>query len=66
VPIAAHAVVENGNVQLQGLLANLEGTLVIRAQTKGPASDPEVLGAAVAEDLLRQGAGQILNALGKL
>jgi len=51
---------------LQGLLANLEGTLVIRAQTKGPASDPEVLGAAVAEDLLRQGAGQILNALGKL
>ena len=65
VPIAAHAVVEDGHLRLQGLVANLDGTQVIRAQTKGPASDPEALGAAVAEDLLRQGAREILDALAR-
>jgi hydroxymethylbilane synthase len=63
VPIAAHAVVEDGWTQLQGLVANLDGTHVIRARTKGPASDAEALGAVVAEDLLRQGAREILDAL---
>jgi hydroxymethylbilane synthase len=65
VPIAAHAVVEDGHLGLQGLVANLGGTQIIRAQRKGPVSDPEALGAAVAADLLRQGAAQILDELGK-
>jgi len=63
VPIAAHAELEDGQLRLQGLVANLDGTQIIRAQTRGPASDPEALGAAVAEDLLRQGAKEILDAL---
>ena len=63
VPIAAHAFMENSNLSLQGLVANLEGTQVIRAGAKGPASNPEALGAAVAESLLRQGARQILDAI---
>jgi hydroxymethylbilane synthase len=66
VPIAAYAVVEDGHLQLQGLVANLDGTQLIRAQAKGSASEPEVLGAAVAEDLLRQGAREILDAIGKI
>ncbi len=66
VPIAAHAVVENGHLQLQGLVANLGGTRVIRAQMKGPVSDPESLGAAVAEDLLSQGAREILDEIGRI
>jgi hydroxymethylbilane synthase len=49
---------------MQGLVANLNGTQVIRAAKNGPASDPEAQGAAVAEDLLRQGAREILDALG--
>lgn len=61
VPIAAHAVVESGDLRLQGLVANLDGTLMIRAQTRGSASAPEVMGAAVADDLLRQGARAILD-----
>jgi len=65
VPIAAHGIVEDGDLRLQGLVANLDGMQVIRAQTKGPASDPEVLGTTVAEDLLRQGARGILDALGE-
>jgi len=63
VPIAAHATVEDGNLRLQGLVADLDGMQVIRARTKGPASDPEALGAAVAEDLLRRGAREILDAV---
>jgi hydroxymethylbilane synthase len=66
VPIAAHAVVEDSHLQLQGLVANLDGTQLIRTRAKGPASDPEALGAAVAEDLLRQGAREILDAVGKI
>lgn len=65
VPIAAHAAVEDGNLRLQGLVANLDGTQVIRAQSKGPVSDPEMLGATVAEALLRQGAREILDVIGK-
>ncbi len=63
VPIAAHAIVEDGQMRLHGLVANLDGTQVIRAQARGPAIDPEALGAAVAEDLLRQGAREILDAI---
>jgi hydroxymethylbilane synthase len=64
VPIAAHAVPENGQLRLQGLVASLDGTRVIRAQAVGSTSDPEALGAAVAEDLLRHGAREILGSLG--
>jgi hydroxymethylbilane synthase len=64
VPIAAHAVAEDGELRLQGLVGNLAGTQLIRAHKKGSASDPESVGAAVAEDLLRQGAREILDAIG--
>ena len=63
VPIAAHALWEQGHLQLQGLVANLEGTRVIRARGKSAASDPEALGTMVADDLLRQGAREILDAI---
>jgi hydroxymethylbilane synthase len=63
VPIAAHAVVEDGNLRLRGLVANLDGTKLIHAWTKGLASDAEMLGAGVAEDLLRQGAREILDTI---
>jgi hydroxymethylbilane synthase len=63
VPIAAHAVAEDGHMRLQGLVASLDGTQVIRARTTGLPSDPEALGAAVAEELLRHGAREILDAI---
>jgi hydroxymethylbilane synthase len=66
VPIAAHAVVEDGHLRLQGLVANFGGTRVVHAHMKGPVSDPEALGAAVAADLLRQGAGEILGEFGRI
>jgi hydroxymethylbilane synthase len=63
VPIAAHALLEEGQLRLRGLVANLDATRVIRAQAVGSVSDPEALGAAVAEDLLRQGGREILDSL---
>jgi len=63
VPIAAHAVAENDRLQLAGVVADLEGTTVIRASVSGPTSDPEGLGRKAAEDLLRQGAREILESI---
>jgi len=63
VPIAAHAIVDDGSLRLEGLVANLDGTRLIRARATGAASDPEALGAAVAGDLLRQGARELLAAI---
>jgi hydroxymethylbilane synthase len=63
VPIAAHAVSENGQLNLFGVVANLDGSRLLRATASAPATDPDALGACVAEDLLRQGAGEILESL---
>jgi hydroxymethylbilane synthase len=63
VPIAAHAEAQDGTLHLRGLVASVDGTQLIRAQQSGPGSDPEALGAAVAEDLLQQGAREILKTL---
>ncbi len=64
VPIAAYAVPKDSKLLLRGLVADLDGTRVIRAQAEGPAADPEALGIAVGEELLRQGAQQLLEAFG--
>lgn len=61
VPIAAHAVAEDGRLKLLGVVASPDGSQLIRAGAAGSASDPESLGARVADDLLRQGARRILE-----
>lgn len=63
VPIAAHAIVEDGALRLTGVVADLQGTRLIRATGSGSADAPEALGAQVGEDLLRQGARTILESL---
>jgi hydroxymethylbilane synthase len=63
VPIAAYAEIKDGELHLRGLVANLDGTQLIRAQLSGAARDAETLGATAAEDLLRQGARGILEAI---
>jgi hydroxymethylbilane synthase len=63
VPIAAHASFEDGQLRLRGLVASLDGSRVIRAAAVGSKKDPEILGAAVAEDLLKRGASEVLRNL---
>jgi hydroxymethylbilane synthase len=63
VPIAAHAVAEHGQLRLIGVVADLEGATVIRAQACDAIAQPEALGAAVADGLLDQGAQAILESI---
>lgn len=60
VPIACYATLEGENLYLRGLVGNLTGEKVLRAEITGPRTDAEKLGIQVAEMLLDQGAGEIL------
>nr|WP_283101653.1 hydroxymethylbilane synthase [Halomonas populi] len=62
VPIGGHAIFENDGhtLWLRALVGNPDGSQVLRAEGRGNASEPETLGIRVAEDLLDQGAGEIL------
>ncbi len=63
VPIAGHATLDGGRLTLMGLVGTTDGTRILRARAEGPRDAPEVLGTAVADDLLAQGAAEILSAL---
>src|SRR5690625_4582251 len=62
VPIACHAVLETPDrLWLRGLVGEPDGSVVLTAEARGSAQQPEELGVQVAEDLLGQGAGAILE-----
>ncbi|MCQ4296135.1 hydroxymethylbilane synthase [Pseudomonas stutzeri] len=63
VPIACYAVLEGEQLWLRGLVGQPDGTLLLRAEGRAPAADAEALGVQVAEELLDQGAEQILQAV---
>lgn len=60
-PLAAHATGDS-ELQLVGMCGMPDGTRILRASVRGPAADAEALGTALADDLLRQGAREILEA----
>ncbi|MFQ6147071.1 hydroxymethylbilane synthase [Streptomyces seoulensis] len=55
----------HGVLHLTAAVTSLDGTLQVTAAGDGPADDPEKLGAAVAADLLVQGAADILASIRK-
>ncbi|MNO52197.1 Porphobilinogen deaminase [compost metagenome] len=63
VPIACYAVREGGQLWLRGLVGQPDGSLLLRAEARAPIADAEALGVRVAEDLLAQGAQDILAAV---
>ncbi|NLC77660.1 MAG: hydroxymethylbilane synthase [Clostridia bacterium] len=63
IPIGALARVEDGELLLRGLVAGLDGTKVVRGSARGPVHEPDRLGMELAEQLLSQGAAEILKNL---
>lgn len=60
-PVAAYAEIHHGTLKLRGLVANLQGTKILRAQGQGEAKQAEKIGLQVAEELRQQGADKILR-----
>lgn len=60
VPIACYATLDGDQLHLRGLVGSDDGTNMIRTDITGAASNAEQLGVQAAEDLLAQGAGEIL------
>lgn len=64
VPIAAYAVcLPNEQLRLRGLVANPDGSLLVKVEKHGRVSEAEKLGIAAARELLAQGADRILQDL---
>jgi len=64
VPIASFAEYrENGELWLRGLVGRADGSEILRAEASAAAEAAQQLGIDVAEDLLRQGAAELLAAV---
>jgi hydroxymethylbilane synthase len=61
VPIAAHATVEGGRLRIDGLVAALDGTRVLREGLDGDAAEAARVGEELAAKLLDRGAGELLD-----
>lgn len=62
VPIAAHArMLDEENILLQGLVADLDGSVILRDQKSGDASEAERIGENLADQLIAGGAATILE-----
>jgi hydroxymethylbilane synthase len=60
-PIAAHAVVDNEELHLQGLVAAPDGSKILRESIDGSSQQPEEIGALLANRLNDLGAASILH-----
>lgn len=63
VPLAGYAILQGDQLYLRGLVGEPDGSVVLRSEIRGAAKDAVSLGVKLAEDLIRQGAGEILARL---
>jgi hydroxymethylbilane synthase len=63
VPLGAYAELEGGRLRLRGFVGEPDGSRMVRGEQAGPADDAEALGAALGEQLMAQGAAEILAKL---
>lgn len=64
VPLAGFAEIDDEGIHVRGLIGYPDGSRIIRSKASGDPVDAAELGLQVAENLLSQGAGQILKSLG--
>ncbi len=62
-PVAGYSELQDGVLELRGLVGRPDGTDLIHGAISGPAQDAELLGRELAEDLLARGADVILQEL---
>ncbi len=63
VPIACLAELAGSSLKLRGIVGDVSGARILHSSREGSAAEAEALGTAVAEDLLAQGAEQLLAAV---
>jgi hydroxymethylbilane synthase len=61
VPLAGYARVEKDRIVLDGMVAELDGSVILRQQRAGGKDEPEDLGIALAKQLIAAGADRILE-----
>ncbi|WP_132923808.1 hydroxymethylbilane synthase [Sodalis ligni] len=61
VPIGSYAEIHGDRLWLRALVGSPDGSRVIRAQRSAPLAEAQALGEALAEELLRDGAREILD-----
>ena len=61
-PIACFAEYREGQLWLRGLVGRADGSEMLRAEASADDSQAQALGVAVAEELLAQGAAELLAA----
>lgn len=60
-PIAAHAIIDEEQLRLDGLVATPDGTRILRDRLSGPLATPEEIGSSLAAQLIERGANSLLN-----
>ena len=63
VPIAGYAILNDGQIYMRGLVGEPDGSRILRAEISGSVEQAASLGKRLAEDLLAQGADDILRQL---
>jgi len=63
VPIGGHATLHGDELLLRGLVGRPDGTVMVRGEVRGPRSDGQRLGTELGDELLANGAREILAAL---
>ena len=61
VPIAGHASIQGRSILLKGLIASLNGSILIKDRIEGPLTDPQGLGIELAERLFNLGGREIFE-----
>lgn len=63
VPIGVHADVENGNIRVEAIIAELDGSKILRDVINGKASDAVELGKELGKKMLAEGGQEILASI---
>ncbi|NNJ64351.1 MAG: hydroxymethylbilane synthase [Xanthomonadales bacterium] len=63
VPLAVFAELDGDGISVDGLVGMPDGSEIVRSRREGAADDVDAVAAAVADDLLEQGAGRIIDSL---